>query len=94
VPGSDANRDAPATRYESVTAEAAPLARTCNPCRMSQRRAAMLLIVTDDGKLLLHHRDNKPGISHPGCWAGFGGAVEEGESVERPFDERSWKRPD
>ena len=42
----------------------------------------MLLIVTDDGKLLLHHRDNKPGISHPGCWAGFGGAVEEGESVE------------
>lgn len=49
---------------------------------MSQRRAAMLLIVTDDGKLLLHHRDDKPGIAHPGCWAGFGGAVEEGESVD------------
>jgi 8-oxo-dGTP diphosphatase len=49
---------------------------------MSQRRAAMLLIVTDDGRLLLHHRDDKPGIAHPGCWAGFGGAVEEGESVE------------
>lgn len=42
----------------------------------------MLLIVTDDGRLLLHHRDDKPGIAHPGCWAGFGGAVEEGESVE------------
>jgi 8-oxo-dGTP pyrophosphatase MutT (NUDIX family) len=42
----------------------------------------MLLIVTDDGKLLLHHRDDKPGIAHPGCWAGFGGAVEEGESVD------------
>ncbi len=42
----------------------------------------MLLIVTEDGRLLLHHRDDNPGIAHPGCWAGFGGAVEEGESVE------------
>ena len=46
----------------------------------AERRAAMLLIVTDGG-LLLHHRDDKPGIAHPGCWAGFGGAVEEGETV-------------
>jgi 8-oxo-dGTP pyrophosphatase MutT (NUDIX family) len=45
-----------------------------------QRRAAMLLIVTDDGRLLLHHRDDKPGIPHPDCWAGFGGAVEDGET--------------
>jgi 8-oxo-dGTP diphosphatase len=42
----------------------------------------MLLIVTDDGKLLLHHRDDKAGIPHPGCWSGFGGAVEDGESAE------------
>jgi 8-oxo-dGTP diphosphatase len=41
----------------------------------------MLLIVTDGG-LLMHHRDDKPGIAHPGCWAGFGGAVEDGETVE------------
>lgn len=41
----------------------------------------MLLIVTNDG-LLMHHRDDKPGIAHPGCWAGFGGAVEAGETVE------------
>jgi 8-oxo-dGTP diphosphatase len=47
----------------------------------SQRRAAMLLIVTDGG-LLMHHRDDKPGIAHPDCWAGFGGAVEDGETVE------------
>lgn len=46
-----------------------------------RRRAAMLLIVTGDG-LLLHHRDDKPGIAHPDCWAGFGGAVEAGETVE------------
>lgn len=40
----------------------------------------MLLIVTDGG-LLMHHRDDKPGIANPGCWAGFGGAVEYGETV-------------
>jgi len=42
----------------------------------------MLLIVTDGG-LLMHLRDDKPGIYHPGCWAGFGGAVEDGETVEQ-----------
>jgi ADP-ribose pyrophosphatase YjhB (NUDIX family) len=42
----------------------------------------MLLIVTEDGGLLLHHRDNKPEIPNPDCWAGFGGAVEDGETVE------------
>jgi 8-oxo-dGTP diphosphatase len=47
----------------------------------SLRRAAMLLIVTNDG-LLMHLRDDKPGIAHPGCWAGFGGVVEVGETVE------------
>jgi 8-oxo-dGTP diphosphatase len=41
----------------------------------------MLLIVTAGG-LLMHHRDDKPGIANPGCWAGFGGAVEDGETVE------------
>jgi 8-oxo-dGTP pyrophosphatase MutT (NUDIX family) len=42
----------------------------------------MLLIVTDGG-LLLHHRDDKPGIANPDCWAGFGGAVENGETPEQ-----------
>jgi 8-oxo-dGTP diphosphatase len=46
------------------------------------RKAAMLLIVTDSG-LLMHLRDGKPGIPNPGCWAGFGGAVEGGETVEQ-----------
>lgn len=44
-------------------------------------RAAMLLIVTRNRNLLLHQRDDKPGIPHPGCWSGFGGAVEDGESA-------------
>ena len=42
----------------------------------------MLLIVTARG-LLMHLRDDKPGIPNPGCWAGFGGAVEEGETIEQ-----------
>ncbi len=42
----------------------------------------MLLIVTDSG-LLMHLRDDKPEIPNPGCWAGFGGAVEEGETIEQ-----------
>jgi 8-oxo-dGTP pyrophosphatase MutT (NUDIX family) len=46
------------------------------------RRAAMLLIVTEDGGLLMHHRDDKPEIPNPDCWAGFGGAVGDGETVE------------
>lgn len=41
----------------------------------------MLLMVTDGG-LLMHHRDNIPEIANPDCWAGFGGAVEEGETVQ------------
>jgi len=49
---------------------------------MPVREAAMLLIATDGG-LLMHLRDDKPEIPHPGCWAGFGGAVEEGETVEQ-----------
>jgi len=42
----------------------------------------MLLVVTSDRRLLLHHRDDIVGIPHPGCWAGFGGAVEDGETVD------------
>ncbi len=44
--------------------------------------SVMLLIVTDDRRLLLHLRDDKVGILHRGCWAGFGGAVEDGESID------------
>jgi len=42
----------------------------------------MLLFVTDSG-LLMHLRDNNPGIPHPGCWSGFGGAVEDGETIDQ-----------
>lgn len=42
----------------------------------------MLILVTEDGQLLLHHRDEKPGVLYPGHWSGFGGGVEPGETVE------------
>ncbi len=40
------------------------------------------LLCHPDGRVLLHHRDNKAGISNPNKWALFGGAVETGESSE------------
>jgi 8-oxo-dGTP diphosphatase len=39
---------------------------------------AMALVVSPDG-IVLHLRDDKSWIPHPGCWSLFGGAVEEGE---------------
>ena len=43
-------------------------------------RSVMVLLVTGDGRLLMHLRDDREGVLHPGCWAGFGGAVAPGES--------------
>lgn len=42
----------------------------------------MLLVRTSGGRLLMHLRDDKEGVLHPGCWAGFGGSVENGKSPE------------
>lgn len=41
--------------------------------------AGALLVHAHHG-VLLHHRDDKPGIAAPGKWALFGGHLEEGES--------------
>ncbi|MBT0773246.1 NUDIX domain-containing protein [Kineosporia sp. J2-2] len=41
---------------------------------------AMALVVSPAG-IVLHLRDEKDWIPHPGCWSLFGGAVEEGESA-------------
>jgi 8-oxo-dGTP diphosphatase len=40
---------------------------------------AMALVISPDG-IVLHLRDDKSWIPHPGCWSLFGGAVEEGEN--------------
>ena len=39
------------------------------------------ILVTPDGRYLVQHRDDKPGIFFPGHWGGFGGGVEPGETV-------------
>jgi 8-oxo-dGTP diphosphatase len=44
----------------------------------SDSYGAMALIFSPDG-ILLHLRDNKAGIPHPGCWSLFGGGLEPGE---------------
>lgn len=42
--------------------------------------AVAALMVTPDGRYLMQHRDDLPGIFFPGFWGCFGGAVEPGES--------------
>lgn len=39
---------------------------------------AMAIVATPAG-IVLHLRDDKPGIPHRACWSLFGGAVDEGE---------------
>ncbi|GAA1961011.1 NUDIX domain-containing protein [Kitasatospora viridis] len=46
--------------------------------RSATAAGAMALVLSPDG-IVLHLRDDKSWIPHPGCWSLFGGAVEEGE---------------
>lgn len=39
--------------------------------------------VTYKGKILLFHRDDKPGINDPNRWSLIGGNVEDGETFEQ-----------
>lgn len=43
--------------------------------------AVAALLITADGRYLLQHRDDFPGIFFPGFWGAFGGAIEPGEKV-------------
>ncbi len=57
---------------------------------------AVGLIVADDGRLLLQHRDDKPGIFDPGRWGCFGGHVDAGERPQEAFlremhEELGWR---
>ena len=45
------------------------------------RVAAVILLRRSDGAALLQHRDDKPGLRHPGMWVPPGGHAEEGESM-------------
>ncbi len=60
------------------------------------RQVAVGLIVDDDGRLLLQHRDSDPSISGAGLWGFFGGHLEPGEAPSRAFlremtEELGWR---
>jgi 8-oxo-dGTP diphosphatase len=60
------------------------------------REIAVGLIVADDGRVLLQHRDDKPGILEPGVWGLFGGHIDAGEDPAVAFlremeEELGWK---
>jgi 8-oxo-dGTP diphosphatase len=40
-------------------------------------------VLVCDGRYLLQHREDRPGISYPGWWSLFGGAREASESAEQ-----------
>ncbi len=52
------------------------------PSGHSFRDAAAAIIFLDDGRYLMQHRDDKPGIFYPDHWGLFGGAIEPGEDPE------------
>lgn len=52
------------------------------PDPKSFRDAAAAIIQLDDGRYLMQHRDDKPGIFYPDHWGLFGGAMDAGEEPE------------
>ena len=50
------------------------------------------LLVGADGRFLLQHRDDKPGIVNPGMWGSFGGRVEPHETDTRETPEEGFLR--
>jgi 8-oxo-dGTP pyrophosphatase MutT (NUDIX family) len=47
-----------------------------------ESKYSAVLLETNDGKLIFHHRDNKPNIANPDMVGVFGGGVEDGETYE------------
>jgi 8-oxo-dGTP pyrophosphatase MutT (NUDIX family) len=63
-----------------------------------REEVAVGLIVADDGRLLMQHRDDKPGLNGAGLWGEFGGHVEPGETLTDAFlreidEELGWRPP-
>jgi 8-oxo-dGTP pyrophosphatase MutT (NUDIX family) len=57
---------------------------------------ATALLVDREGRFLLQHRDDKPGIANPGMWGSFGGRIEPYETPDDGFlrelqEELAWQ---
>ncbi|MDU8928498.1 NUDIX domain-containing protein [Alisedimentitalea sp. MJ-SS2] len=46
-------------------------------------RGAGMLAHDEQGRVLMHLRDDLPGVAAPGLWSCFGGEVEPGETLEQ-----------
>ena len=44
--------------------------------------SAAVFLVDGNGRILMQHRDDVPGINNPGCWAVPGGGLEPGEGPQ------------
>ena len=51
-----------------------------------ERHVVGAILWTDDGRVLLQQRDDRPDLRYPGYWTLFGGQVEEGESPDQAIE--------
>lgn len=56
-----------------------------------ERPVVGVILYTDDGRVLLQQRDDKPGLPYPGYWTLFGGAIEEGETPDEAIARELWE---
>jgi ADP-ribose pyrophosphatase YjhB (NUDIX family) len=47
-----------------------------------ERHVVSAILWTEDGRVLLQQRDDKPDLRYAGCWTLFGGQVEDGETAD------------
>ncbi len=50
---------------------------------LKTRTQCALLLINQEGRLLLQLRDDKPTLEYPNCWGFFGGQAEDGETPEQ-----------
>ncbi len=59
--------------------------------RLISGDAVAALIMLEDGRYLLQHRDDDPRIWFPGYWGCFGGAVDDGEEPLQTLRRELWE---
>ncbi len=57
---------------------------------------AVIVLVHQDGRILMQLRDNRPDIVYPDCWGYFGGGIKPGESCRESalreiYEELNWR---